>query len=81
MANPRVRKYNHNQTMPPISFSIPKGHLSVVVKITQENRSIDKDEALRILQTRPYAAKLIDKMKYRGTTSMYHVFSYPNPKI
>jgi hypothetical protein len=75
----RTRKYNPSQTMPPFEFQIPKHHLRVTVKITQNGGSIDKEEAMRILRTRPYVANVIDTMKYRGATSLYHVFSYPDP--
>jgi hypothetical protein len=78
---PRKRGYNANQVMPPLEFKIPKNHLRAIVSITKEGSSIDKDEALAILMTRPYVASVIKKLKYRGATSKYHVFSYPDPKL
>lgn len=51
----------------------------MVISITQDNRSIDKDEALAILKTRPHVLGVVNTMKYRGTTSRFHVFSYPDP--
>lgn len=76
----RKKKRHPNIESPSgFEFYIPKGHLRVVISVTQENREIDKDEALKILKTRPYVSKVANTMKYRGTTSKYHVFSYPDP--
>lgn len=74
-----TRRHPNIQSPPGFEFTIPKGHLKVVISVTQERGAIDKDEALKILKTRPHIAGVLETMQYRGTTSKYHVFSYPDP--
>lgn len=77
----RKKTNRHPNIKSPSTFEIkvPEGHLLALVSIEQPNRCIDKDEALEILKTRPNISKITDTMKYRGATSKYHVFSYPDP--
>jgi hypothetical protein len=79
MAAQRKQTRRHPNIQPPtgFDFDIPKGHERVVVKVRQPNGSVDRDEALKILKQRPYVSKVVDKLKYCGVTSVYHVFSYP----
>lgn len=64
--------------MPPFKLNIPKGHKIINIKITQENGPIDKTKALeKIIQTKLYTEEIINALKYHGTTSKFHIFSYP----
>lgn len=73
----KTRRHPNIEAPSGFDFHIPKGHERVMIRVTQPNGSIDKDEALKILRTRPYVSKVFDKLKYRGVTAVYHVFSYP----
>lgn len=78
MSTPKKTK-RHPNIQPPggYEFKVPKGHERVMVSVKQPTGSVDRDEAFVILKQRPYAAKILDKLQYRGVTSKYHVFSYP----
>jgi hypothetical protein len=78
---PRDKKRKSGQALRPFDIHVPKGHLVINIKITQENGAIDKKQALEILRSRPYTVGIIDKLIYRGATSKFHVFSYPDPAL
>lgn len=75
----RKKTRRHKNIQPPtgFEFQIPKGHTRVVVRVSQpDGYSVDKDEALLIIKSRPNIPKAA-KIKYCGVTARFHVFSYP----
>lgn len=75
----KTNRHPNIKSPTPFEIKVPKGHLLALVSIEQPDKHIDKDEAFNILKTRPCTNKVISTMKYRGATSKYHVFSYPDP--
>ncbi len=75
----KTKRHPNIKSPSPFEIKVPKGHLLSLVSIEQSTRCIDKDEALKILKNRPHVSRSGVELTYRGATSKYHVFSYPDP--
>ena len=72
----KTKRHPNIQAPSGFEFRIPKGHTKVIISVRQPHGSVDKEEALEILKDKPHVKNVLDKLKYCGVTSKYHVFSY-----